>query len=608
MKGIQGFAGGFSGGLDQGLGIMRSFRDEKRQNEAFELQKRQAEQGMELARNADGRAASAEGRAQTAFEGQQEDRKWTNENVRPLSLQQLKLTVDKYEQDIELGGVELATRNLQLEWMPEDRERRQMFEDRADARQERQEDRADRSQTFSEYLGRANLDISRRSQNRMEEAQDFQQAAQLLPVYTSLVERGLPIPPKMQSVMQNSPFGITNMVENAEASANFAPILGMAAKGDFSFMGNPEMRASAYALSRSVGMRIAREKGMEAGSARVVDLSPAKGGGLWVKVTAYDPKSGTYKTLTHGVSADHLAGQMQLNARTGEALKNHPSYRHLANHAGLGRAYQGDIMKAAKDDWFKLQKVHSNTVDQSIDINDPRRRKAEAWLARYPDPDSYAQDMAHAAAATRGARGADLSRTDANRTFATVARYTGIMDHDQAMTRANGALRIINQLADKPKGSIPALAAKAKELGVNWSDPASKVRFFYEINNDPKLRQELGRVLRGGGQGAANPSQGAGNARLILNAGQVGASIFGAANITQNRRDPNSDLGKKNPNSYHVRSGAAIDVRPIRGMTFEQAKAAIIARGYKIVEALNEVGAGRSRHATGDHWHFVIGT
>jgi hypothetical protein len=46
--------------------------------------------------------------------------------------------------------------------------------------------------------------------------------------------------------MQNSPFGITNMVENAEAAAQFPTILGMAAKGDFSFMGNADMRASAY--------------------------------------------------------------------------------------------------------------------------------------------------------------------------------------------------------------------------------------------------------------------------------------------------------------------------------------------------------------------------
>jgi hypothetical protein len=50
MNGIPGFAEGFSGGLNQGLGIMRNFRDEKRQVEAFELQRQQTAQNMEIQR------------------------------------------------------------------------------------------------------------------------------------------------------------------------------------------------------------------------------------------------------------------------------------------------------------------------------------------------------------------------------------------------------------------------------------------------------------------------------------------------------------------------------------------------------------------------------
>ena len=42
-------------------------------------------------------------------------------------------------------------------------------------------------------------------------------------------------------------------------------------------------------------------------------------------------------------------------------------------------------------------------------------------------------------------------------------------------------------------------------------------------------------------------------------------------------------------------------------MTFEQYVKEVEGAGYRVIEALNEVGAGRSKHATGDHWHIVLG-
>lgn len=83
-------------------------------------------------------------------------------------------------------------------------------------------------------------------------------------------------------------------------------------------------------------------------------------------------------------------------------------------------------------------------------------------------------------------------------------------------------------------------------------------------------------------------------------------SLFPSARVTQVRRDPNSALGRANADSWHNRSGGAVDVAPIPGMTFEQYVGRIRAAGYPIIEARDEV-KNPSGHATGPHWHVVIG-
>lgn len=83
-------------------------------------------------------------------------------------------------------------------------------------------------------------------------------------------------------------------------------------------------------------------------------------------------------------------------------------------------------------------------------------------------------------------------------------------------------------------------------------------------------------------------------------------SIYPGVYVTDARRDPNSALGRKNPRSYHVKTGGAVDVRPIKGMTFSQFLDGIRAKGYRIIEARNEV-ADPVKWATGPHWHVVIG-
>lgn len=82
--------------------------------------------------------------------------------------------------------------------------------------------------------------------------------------------------------------------------------------------------------------------------------------------------------------------------------------------------------------------------------------------------------------------------------------------------------------------------------------------------------------------------------------------LFPNARVTDSRRNPNSRLGRANPGSWHNRSGAAVDMAPIPGMTYEQMVQRVKAAGYNVIEARDEV-SNPSGHATGPHWHIVIG-
>jgi hypothetical protein len=92
----------------------------------------------------------------------------------------------------------------------------------------------------------------------------------------------------------------------------------------------------------------------------------------------------------------------------------------------------------------------------------------------------------------------------------------------------------------------------------------------------------------------------------VGNAAEILRQVHGVS-PTSHRRGANHPLTRANPGSWHSRSGAAVDVAPIRGMTFEQFLDGFRQRGYTIIEALDETGAGRTPHATGDHWHVVLG-
>jgi len=107
------------------------------------------------------------------------------------------------------------------------------------------------------------------------------------------------------------------------------------------------------------------------------------------------------------------------------------------------------------------------------------------------------------------------------------------------------------------------------------------------------------------GQPAATPQPAARTFRTPDDVTALVRSIAPGVVITSTARDPNSRLGRENPRSYH-NSGRAIDMAPVPGMTFEEMRDQLRARGLNIVEAINEVD-NPSAHSTGPHWHFAWG-
>lgn len=103
------------------------------------------------------------------------------------------------------------------------------------------------------------------------------------------------------------------------------------------------------------------------------------------------------------------------------------------------------------------------------------------------------------------------------------------------------------------------------------------------------------------GSGGGSPS-----VPPIDDAGAALRSLIPGIRITSQHRDGNDPLSKANPNSWHTRSNAAVDVSPMQGMTYAQMRQKILDAGYPLIEARDEV-ANPVPWATGPHYHFVLG-
>lgn len=120
-------------------------------------------------------------------------------------------------------------------------------------------------------------------------------------------------------------------------------------------------------------------------------------------------------------------------------------------------------------------------------------------------------------------------------------------------------------------------------------------------------------AFEGGGFAAPSTQSGGGDPASsgrrpapVENGRALVESLFPSVTVTSNRRGAGNPLTKANPGSWHAHGGGAVDVAPIKGLSFGQYVAKIKAAGYPIIEARDEV-RNPSKNATGPHWHVVIG-
>lgn len=108
----------------------------------------------------------------------------------------------------------------------------------------------------------------------------------------------------------------------------------------------------------------------------------------------------------------------------------------------------------------------------------------------------------------------------------------------------------------------------------------------------------------GGQPGGAAPFSG----KPVTNGVSVVKQLFPQARITSSFRPVGTKLagGQTHDASWHTQSHAAVDVAPIKGMTFDQYVSKFRAAGYQIIEARDEA-TNPSKWSTGPHWHVVLG-
>ncbi|KAK0358769.1 hypothetical protein LTR94_034046, partial [Friedmanniomyces endolithicus] len=85
----------------------------------------------------------------------------------------------------------------------------------------------------------------------------------------------------------------------------------------------------------------------------------------------------------------------------------------------------------------------------------------------------------------------------------------------------------------------------------------------------------------------ADPGKG-GSGNPVADGGAAIKSLFPGVSITSTYRAPDHPLSKANPKSWHTKSHAAVDIKPIAGMTFDQYVKQVEGAGYNVLEAINE--------------------
>lgn len=169
--------------------------------------------------------------------------------------------------------------------------------------------------------------------------------------------------------------------------------------------------------------------------------------------------------------------------------------------------------------------------------------------------------------------------------LAVVRRYMGVKDYEMAD-------------AYKQAHSGQFNAGDEAEISADLAAPLLKRWAVQKVDSLVVLPPIVGQPGNGVAPTAGTP---------VANGGEAIKALFPQAVVTSTYRAADHPLSRANPKSWHTKSHAAVDVKPIAGMSFAQYVKGVEGAGYTVLEARNEVGAGRSAHATGDHWHVVLG-
>lgn len=165
---------------------------------------------------------------------------------------------------------------------------------------------------------------------------------------------------------------------------------------------------------------------------------------------------------------------------------------------------------------------------------------------------------------------------------------------------ADALLMQVDNLVDGAESYAMSLQASKEFIPVIYGLDATDAEIMGNwLRGAPDPRKLNGVTLEGDGQERVTPE--------ALKASLK--EIVPSAVMTSGARPAEHPLSIKNPGSYHsvANGGRAIDVAPIKGMTFNEYVDRWRKAGYDVVEAIEEVGDKRSPHATGDHWHIALG-
>lgn len=356
---------------------------------------------------------------------------------------------------------------------------------------------------------------------------------------------------------------------------------------------NPEAAAAQAQMTAAYAARSRMAEGMQAGAATKlrdnVQVGTSRREARKV-VNAFDtPEGAAGRTLGQSNQVlDNLAGSPEEALRATVGMSRGSISRELG--ANLGDAPGGQLMAAARAQDTSAQAL-SQAANMANSGGEGNRVADLASALVGLHPGSFIATKAHAVKKILS-----MTHIPENRARTMVDM---LFSQDPAMTQ-----RAISALSTERGGgqALQYLSSVAGQLGAQAGAPSTGETSAPPAPPETAFPEMPGEAVPAAPEGA--PAEGGIDPNVPYGR-QVIQKLFPEAHINEDVRDPNSTLGRENPDSDHVKTQNAVDVRPIKGMTFKEFIDKIHADGHEIVEAIDEVNHP-SKYATGPHWHVVL--